>query len=228
MKWGTAHTASAGAADTYFVSALLEQAPADPGRAGTGARSSRCMSADVDIFEALVRQHQEQLYRGAYRLAGNPEDAQDLLQEALIEAFRAFGRFQLGTHFVRWVMRIMTHTFVDRTRRRPPFAVQSLDEPLRSAEEEEFVSELASPVLDPQAELLQGALEEPLQNALDSLPAEFRIAVVLCDVQGMSYEEAAWAARCPVGTIRSRLHRGREMMRRALGPSLRAVYRSGA
>lgn len=186
------------------------------------------MPADVDIFEALVRQHQEQLYRGAYRLTGNPEDAQDLLQDALIEAFRAFPKFKIGTHFTRWVTRIMTHTFIDRTRRRPPFAVQSLDEPLRSMSDEEFAVELAAPTPDPQAVLLQGALEEPLQNALDSLQPEFRIAVVLCDVQGLSYEEAAQAARCPVGTIRSRLHRGRDMLRRALGPCLRAVYQRGA
>ena len=84
------------------------------------------MPADVEIFDALVRQHKEQLYRGAYRLTGNPEDAQDLLQDALIEAFRAFPKFKIGTHFTRWVMRIMTHTYIDRTRRRPPFAVLPL------------------------------------------------------------------------------------------------------
>src|SRR4051794_28659778 len=75
----------------------------------------------ADAFEALVRQNRDALYRGAYRLTGNHEDAQDLLQEALVEAYAAFGRFQLGTHFTRWVMRIMTRTFIDRTRRRPPF-----------------------------------------------------------------------------------------------------------
>jgi RNA polymerase sigma-70 factor (ECF subfamily) len=182
---------------------------------------------DLDAFEGLVRQHHVELYRGAYRLTGNHEDAQDLLQDALLEAFAAFAKFRIGTQFNRWVMRIMTHTFIDRTRRRPPFVMQSLDAPIATAAGEMVAQELPDPALDPESEIVRDLLEEPLQNALASLSAEFRLAVVLCDVQGLSYEEAARAVRCPVGTIRSRLHRGREMMRRELGPSLRAVYGRG-
>jgi len=181
----------------------------------------------AEAFEALVRQNREPLYRGAYRLTGNHEDAQDLLQEALVEAYAAFSRFQMGTHFTRWVMRIMTRTFIDRTRRRPPFVVQSLDEPRATAEGDRSGYEVPDSRLDPEGEMVQEMLEEPLQEALTALPPEFRLAIVLCDVQGMSYEEAARAARCPVGTIRSRLHRARAMVRRALGPSLRAVYGRG-
>ena len=80
----------------------------------------------------------------------------------------------------------------------------------------------------PETALLEKALEGPLQAALDALPAEFRVAVVLCDVEGLAYEEAARAVGCPVGTIRSRLHRARELLRRQLGPSLRRVYGEGA
>lgn len=178
-------------------------------------------------FESLVREHQVTLYRAAYRLTGNHEDAQDLLQEALIEAFAAFGRFQMGTHFHRWVMRIMTRTFIDRTRRRPPFLLRSLDEPRTVAAGEMTATDVPDAGPGPEGELLAKNFEQPLQAALVALPADFRLAVVLCDVEGLSYEEAAEVAGCPVGTIRSRLHRGREMMRRALGPSLRAIYQEG-
>jgi RNA polymerase sigma-70 factor (ECF subfamily) len=192
-----------------------------------GALSGRSCGG-ADAFETLVRQHEAALYRGAYRLTGNREDAQDLLMEVLVEAFAAFPRFRLGTQFVSWAMRIMTRTFIDWTRRRTRLSIESLEAPERSDGDGSIARQVPDSRPGPEMALLEQALEGPLQAALDALPAEFRLAVVLCDVEGLAYEEAARAAGCPVGTIRSRLHRARELLRRQLGPSLRMVYGEGA
>jgi RNA polymerase sigma-70 factor (ECF subfamily) len=168
-------------------------------------------------FEALVRQHQDRLYAMAYRLAGNHDDAQDLLQQSLIEAYSAFDRFEKGTRFDRWVYRIMYHSFLDIVRKRPRFSVLSLDTPWDDEEGNSGAHEVPDSRRGPETALLDDILSEPLQRALDALPAEFRAVVVLADMQELSYEEVARTLGCPVGTVRSRLHRARGLMRRALG-----------
>src|SRR5689334_6389272 len=99
-------------------------------------RKSKPDSSDVShaLFEDLIRQHQASIYRVAYRLTGNHEDAEDLVQEALIEAYEAFGRFRAGTYFDRWLFRILRNTYIDGTRTRPKIAIQSLDAPLTNQE----------------------------------------------------------------------------------------------
>jgi RNA polymerase sigma-70 factor, ECF subfamily len=169
-----------------------------------------------DPFEKLVRTHQDRLFACAYRLTGNRDDAEDLLQQSLMEAYAAFPRFQPGTHFDRWVYRIMHNTYLDTVRRRPRFMVQSLDEALETGEGTVAGREIADPHGGPEAELMEKTLSEPIQRALDALPAEFRSVVVLAEMQGLSYEEVARALRCPVGTVRSRLHRARALLRRSL------------
>ena len=162
----------------------------------------------AEAFEALVRQNRDALYRGSYRLTGNHEDAQDFLQEALVEAFAAFARFRLGTHFTRWVMRIMTRTSSTARgddRRSSSSRWTSRGRPAK----ESSAATCPTPGSLPKRSWCRRTARGPLQEALMALPPEFRLAVVLCDVQGSHYEEAARAARCPVGTIRSRLHRGR-------------------
>jgi RNA polymerase sigma-70 factor (ECF subfamily) len=168
-------------------------------------------------FEALLRQHQDRLYAMAYRLAGNHDDAQDLLQQSLIEAYAAFDRFETGTRFDRWVYRIMYHSFLDLVRKRPRFTLLSLDVPWDDEEGNSGAHEVPDGRSGPESRLLDGILSEPLQRALDALPAEFRAVVVLADMQELSYEEVARTLGCPVGTVRSRLHRARALMRRTLG-----------
>jgi RNA polymerase sigma-70 factor (ECF subfamily) len=168
-------------------------------------------------FEALLRRHQDRLYAMAYRLAGNHDDAQDLLQQSLIEAYSAFDRFESGTRFDRWVYRIMYHSFLDIVRKRPRFSLLSLDAPWDDEEGNSGAHDVPDGRGGPETRLLDGILSEPLQRALDALPAEFRAVVVLADMQDLSYEEVARALGCPVGTVRSRLHRARGLMRRALG-----------
>ena len=168
-------------------------------------------------FEALLRQHQDRLYAMAHRLAGNHDDAQDLLQQGLIEAYSAFDRFEPGTRFDRWVYRIMYHSFLDIVRKRPRFSLLSLDAPWDDEEGNSGIHDVRDSRRGPERALLDEVLSEPLQRALDALPAEFRAVVVLADMQELSYEEVARALNCPVGTVRSRLHRARGLMRRALG-----------
>jgi RNA polymerase sigma-70 factor, ECF subfamily len=176
-----------------------------------------CETPRWEEFEALLRQHQDRLYAMAYRLTGNPDDAQDLLQQGLIEAYTAFDRFETGTRFDRWVYRIMYHSFLDLVRRRPRFQLLSLDAPWDDEEGNRAAHDVPDSRCGPETTLMDGVLSEPLQRALDSLPPEFRAVVVLADMQELSYEEVARALRCPVGTVRSRLHRARALLRRALG-----------
>ncbi|HEX4835615.1 MAG TPA: sigma-70 family RNA polymerase sigma factor [bacterium] len=170
-------------------------------------------------FEELLQRHLRRIYRVAYRLTGNPDDAEDLSQEAIVEAFRAFDRYQPGTYFDRWVCRIMTRTHIDRVRRRRLHPEVSLDAPLTPGGDPRvmFLGDVRD---DPQHLTEVTDLDGPVQTALDALPAEFRTTVVLADVEGLSYDEVAAAVGCPVGTVRSRLHRARGMLRNALRPHL--------
>jgi RNA polymerase sigma-70 factor (ECF subfamily) len=181
-------------------------------------------AARCEAFEALQRTHQPRLYAIAYRLTGNADDAQDLLQQSLLEAYAAFDRFAPGTRFDRWVGRIMRNSFLDSVRRRPRFTVLSLDVPFDETEGESGGHDVADSRRGPESELLEGILAEPLQRALEALPAEFRTVVELVDMQEESYEGVARRLACPIGTVRSRLHRARSMMRRALGDSPRNVF----
>ncbi len=170
-------------------------------------------------FEELLHRHLRNIHRVAYRLSGNADDAEDLVQEALVEAFRAFDRYQPGTYFDRWVYRIMTRTHIDRVRRRGRRPEMSLDTPVGPSGDA-LVTLIGDTRDDPQQRTEVTDLDGPIQAALDGLPAEFRTAVVLADVEGLSYDEIAAAVGCPIGTVRSRLHRGRELLRQALQPYL--------
>jgi RNA polymerase sigma-70 factor (ECF subfamily) len=170
-------------------------------------------------FEELFSRHMRSIYRVAYRLAGNADDAEDLMQEAVAEAFRAFDRYQPGTYFDRWVYRIMHRTHIDWLRRRGRRPEVSLDAPT-SADGDPLLARFGDAEADPQHLTEARDLEGPIQAALDALPPEFRMVVVLADIEGLSYDEIAAAAACPVGTVRSRLHRAREALREALRPRL--------
>ena len=172
---------------------------------------------DLAVFEELVAKYQRQMYRVAYRLTGNHDDAQDLIQDALFEAFRNFHRFETGTRFDRWLYRIMTNRHIDRVRRSSRLPVLSLDQPADPLTGREPSWEVASEIGDPEQTLVEDVLDERIQAALNELPEEYRQTVILADIEEMSYEEVARVLRCPVGTVRSRLHRGRHLLRERLG-----------
>jgi RNA polymerase sigma-70 factor (ECF subfamily) len=169
---------------------------------------------DVDLFGRLVQDHRDKLFRVAYRMTGHTEEAQDLLQDALVEAYRSFRHFRRGTYFAKWLYRIMTNTFIDRQRRRKRVgSVLSLDSP---TENPDTTLDIADWQSNPENLHLRDKFDEPLQRALDDLPAEFSMVLVLADVESFSYEEIGEMMNTPVGTVRSRLHRARSTVRKHL------------
>jgi RNA polymerase sigma-70 factor (ECF subfamily) len=158
----------------------------------------------VPTWEEVARDHGRFLYNVAYRLAGNDADAQDLVQEALVRVRRGLESYTPGS-LEGWLARIVTNAFLDEVRRRKRRATVALPDAPDTVLP-------ASPAADEGA----GDLSDEVQRALGSLPDEFRVAVVLCDVVGCSYDEIAAQLRVPVGTVRSRIHRGRRMLREAL------------
>lgn len=174
-------------------------------------------SHDRREFDTLVQRCHRQAYNIAYRMAGNHADAEDLTQEAFLRAYRFFDRYNRQMPFENWLYRIISNVFIDELRKRPRFRAHSLDQPLSNGGSDgEVRLEVPDLTGDPESLMLQAELDEPLQRALNALPADFRQAVVLADVEGLSYEEIAEAMNCSLGTVRSRLHRGRKMLRNRL------------
>jgi RNA polymerase sigma-70 factor, ECF subfamily len=154
-------------------------------------------------WDDLVRQHADRVYRLAYRLSGNQYDAEDLTQETFIRVFRSVQNYQPGT-FEGWLHRITTNLFLDMVRRRNRIRMEALPEDYERV-----------PADEPNPEQIyhDSRLGPDLQAALDSLPPEFRAAVVLCDIEGLSYEEIGATLGVKLGTVRSRIHRGRQALR---------------
>jgi RNA polymerase sigma-70 factor (ECF subfamily) len=160
----------------------------------------------------VARDHGRFLYTVAYRLTGNDADASDLVQEVLLRVRRGLETYQPGS-LEGWLSRITTHAFwaeVRRRKRRPTVALP--DDPERV---------LRSTAPEPEEALAAARLPDDIQDAIRTLPEDFRVAVVLCDVVGLSYEEIADQLGIPIGTVRSRIHRGRAQLRAALGPAVR-------
>jgi RNA polymerase sigma-70 factor (ECF subfamily) len=159
--------------------------------------------ASMPSWDELVRQHADRVYRLAYRLSGNQHDAEDLTQETFIRVFRSVQNYQPGT-FEGWLHRITTNLFLDMVRRRSRIRMEALPEDYDRV-----------PADEPNPEQIyhDSRLGPDLQAALDSLPPEFRAAVVLCDIEGLSYEEIGATLGVKLGTVRSRIHRGRQALR---------------
>lgn len=173
--------------------------------------------ADHDEFEKLVERTQRQAYNMAYRLTGNRDDAEDLTQEAYLRAYRSFGTYNRQLPFESWFFRILSNLFIDLLRRRPKQKPLSLDQPINDEDSEEnLLLQISDENANPERNLMEQVMDERLQEALMALPEPFRVAVLLCDVEGHSYEEIAQIMHSSIGTVRSRIHRGRSLLRRAL------------
>ncbi len=160
----------------------------------------------VPSWDEIVTEHSGRVYRLAYRLTGNRHDAEDLTQEVFVRVFRSLHTYTPGT-FEGWLHRITTNLFLDSVRRKARIRFEALPE-----DAERVAGRTPSP-----AQAVDDAmLDADVQAALDSLAPEFRAAVVLCDVEGLSYEEIAAALGIKLGTVRSRIHRGRAALRAAL------------
>jgi len=162
------------------------------------------MTGEVPTWEAVARTHGRFLYNVAYRLTGNDDDAFDLVQEALLRVRKGLETYRPGS-MEGWLSRIVTNVFLDEVRRKRRRPIEVLPE-----DPERLLP--SSPGADEATE----SLPDDVQAALRRLPEDFRMAVVLCDVVGLSYEEIADALSVPVGTVRSRIHRGRRLLRAAL------------
>ena len=171
-------------------------------------------------FETLLMASLEPAYRLALRLSGNSEDAQDLVQEAALRASRFRHTFQKGTSFKSWFYRIIVNQFYTSTRRRQNAATTSLDS-LSDATDIFLFSRsaeagLISPDADPAANVVSRMAEDDVARALATLPEEFRTVATLYFVDDLSYQEIADILGVPIGTVRSRLHRGRHMLQKQL------------
>ena len=166
--------------------------------------------ADRKVFEELATRHYRQAYHISYRMTGGHARAEDLTQEAMVRAFQSFHRYRRELPFANWLYRIIVNLHIDELRRRPKVWIDSVDEM-------PGVMDLPDVNSDPSDLVLSQEIDTRLQQALNSLPKDFRTAVVLCDIEGLSYEEIADVMRCSIGTVRSRIHRGRNQLRRFLG-----------
>ncbi|MCR4403505.1 MAG: sigma-70 family RNA polymerase sigma factor [Firmicutes bacterium] len=187
----------------------------------------RYKESDVRAFEELVKRHDRKLYNVALRLTGNPDEAKDLAQEALLRAYRGFGRFQLGTSFEKWLFRIAANLYIDRLRKQRNVRFESLDEPIPTAsgQVEKALPDWSN---NPEDVAEQNELAGQVQAALRSLPINYRLAVILYDLEGFSYEEISGILRCSIGTVRSRIHRGRRLLRERLTPYVKPTAEAGA
>ncbi len=158
-------------------------------------------------WEQIVRDHSARVYRLAYRLTGNPHDAEDLTQEVFVRVFRSLHTYT-PDNFEGWLHRITTNLFLDRARRRARLRFDSLSD--------DAAARLVGNGAAPDRHLADALFDDDVEVALAGLPEDFRAAVVLCDVEGLSYDEVGAVLGIKSGTVRSRIHRGRRLLRKAL------------
>ena len=168
-------------------------------------------------FERQALVHTDSLYGAAYRLTRNARDAEDLVQDSLLRAFRFWDSFEQDSNCKAWLLRIVTNTFINEYQRKKR-SREVLDAATaeQDATDGVLVQASASDRQSPEKALLERSVSDDVQRALDNLPDDFRTAVVLCDVQGLSYKEIADIMETPVGTVMSRLFRGRKLLAASL------------
>ena len=167
-------------------------------------------------FEAACMEHMDALYASALKLTRSGADAEELVQETYLKAFRFSHKFEWGTNLKAWLFRIQSNTFINEYRHRgherkyvERAATESIYDQVLDTEARAYAS-------DPENHLFNKFLRQELDRALESLPDDFKMAVLLADVQGFSYKEVADILGCPIGTVMSRLHRGRRILQREL------------
>lgn len=165
------------------------------------------------LFEELLRNSYRQAYSLACRLTGNSVEAEDLVQESFLRAYRFFHRYDERLPFTSWLYRIMTNAHIDSVRRKGRLRTMSFEQPSTAGV---TTWEVPDPDAAADKAILHDAMGEHVQNALGTMTPEFRTAVLLADVEGMPYEEIAQVMNTSIGTVRSRIHRGRKQLRRFL------------
>ena len=173
----------------------------------TQAETEAALKAEE--FKTIALHHIESIYRSAFRMAGNENDARDLVQDSYLRAYRFFDKFEKGTNIKARLLKILRNLWINKYHKesRAPKMVDILDietsEAIKAAE-------------TPEDRIFDGLLDDDITYAMDSLPEYFRLAVTLSDLEGLSYREIAEILDCPVGTVMSRLYRGRRLLRESL------------
>jgi RNA polymerase sigma-70 factor, ECF subfamily len=190
----------------------------DTEKASGAEKSDDTQPADPRaLFEEQALPYMDQLYAAAMRLTRNPADAADLVQETFVKAYQAFGQFQQGTNLKAWLYRIQTNTFINNYRKNQRNPYQGTIDDLEDWQlgGAESVTQSTS-TRSAEAEAIDHLPDSAVKDALQAIPEDFRMAVYFADVEGFSYQEIADIMKTPVGTVMSRLHRGRRMLRELL------------
>lgn len=200
-------------------STIDEQPNASPGAPDEGTLSKAALEASPKLgwdFEAAAIPFLDGLYNMAYRLTRNAEDAEDLIQETYFKAYKHYDKFEAGTNLKAWLFRIMKNTFINgyrKTQKSPP---QSAFSEIEDSFESQVDSSATQRIKNPEQEFLDKVLDADVQAAIDALREDYRMVILLVDLEGFSYKEAASILEVPVGTVMSRLYRGRRMLERVL------------
>lgn len=173
--------------------------------------------SEISQFQELIAETEKRAYTMALNLTRNPSEAQDLVQDTLVKAWKGFDSYMPGRPFLNWLLRIMQRAYLDNRRRENPIRkAESLNTMVSPSDGEIQELPIADSGPTPDEELIQSEFRAELEDALRELPAVYRQAIVMCDIENLSYSEIADMQKTTVGTVRSRIHRGRKLLREVL------------